>query len=66
LQQSAPLGDRNPVYHSCDPTGGAVATMIATKTTNERMVQVSKAQAPRLCRGNNPLHPVLSNKSTST
>jgi hypothetical protein len=41
--------DRSPVYQSCDPTGAAVATIIATKTINERIVQISNARAPRSC-----------------
>jgi hypothetical protein len=45
LRESMPLGDRSPVYHSCEPAGNAaVATIIAIKMNNQHIIPISNAR----------------------
>jgi hypothetical protein len=56
LQQGAPLGERSPVYHSCEPAGNAeaaIATIVATRTTNDRIFSNLQSASTKSCGSEN-------------
>jgi hypothetical protein len=54
--EGAPLGERSPVYHSCEPAGNAeaaIATIVATRTTNDRIFSNLQSASTKSCGSEN-------------